>query len=95
MWLSFSLVAGTSLRWRVREVLNDLRNLERKLGVESSSGDIVTDKSNPYETRSTKPAVLEGSSSNANWFSGAPRKHSLNMCLLIIAFGAKHEYLNA
>ena len=48
MWLSFLLVAGTNLRWRVREVLNALRNLDRKLGVESSSGDIVTDNRNPY-----------------------------------------------
>ena len=68
MWLSFSLVAGTSLRWRVREVLNALRNLEMKLEVESSSGDIVTDNSNPNETTSTKPAVLEESSSYANRF---------------------------
>lgn len=55
--------------------------------MESSSGDIVTDNKNLYETTSTKPAILEESFSYAKRFFEASCKPAANMCLLITAFG--------
>lgn len=57
--------------------------------MESSSGDIVTDNRNLNETMSTKPAILEESSSYANRLSEATCKPSadIQICCLITLFG--------